>query len=134
MRIYFAHPTTDYGTAWKEDALHAIEAHFGDVVLVDPESDVHAEGYRAGGMAYFEGVVRTCDALVFARFPSARIGAGVAKEITTAEDAGIPTFELGRKLLRLVRVHPKADDLAWDYLDVPQTRRVIASLRSKVSA
>lgn len=80
-------------------------------------------------MAYFANVVRTCDGVAFMRFPNKKIGAGVAKEIQTALDAGKPVCEIVRGKLQHVAEMPSG------VMSVDQTRaeikRIIASRAKK---
>lgn len=91
MRIYFAHPITDYGTEREGMALTWLEADGWEVE--NPNQPHHQAGYDQGGMEYFQRIASECDALVFTRFPDGSIGAGVGKEIEAASAAGRPIYE-----------------------------------------
>lgn len=92
MRIYFAHPVSEYGTPFQAAVLKELASSWHEVE--SPDAPHHQEGYRVGGMAYFEGVIAGCDALAYLRFPDGTIGAGVAKEIAAAAGSGKPIFEV----------------------------------------
>lgn len=94
MRIYLAHPISDYGTPRQADAVAQLEARGFEVV--NPDAPEHQEGYRQRGMDYFTNLVRGCGALAFLRFPGGSIGAGVAKEIQTALDMRLPVYDMDR--------------------------------------
>lgn len=95
MKIYFAHPVSEYGTPLQAAAIKELASGWHEVE--NPDAPHHQEGYRQYGMAHFERVVSGCDALAYLRFPDGAISAGVAKEIATAANAGKPIYE--------VRVH-----------------------------
>jgi len=92
MKIYFAHPISEYGTEFQASVIKELASSWHEVE--SPDAPRHQEGYRQHGMAYFEGLVAGCDALAFLRFPDGTIGAGVAKEIAAAAKAGKPIFEV----------------------------------------
>lgn len=100
MRIYFAHPISEYGTAFEEAVLTALKSDWLEVE--NPNAPHHQEGYRQHGMAYFEGVIAGCDALAYLRFSDGTIGAGVGKEIAFAADAGKPIYEVDTNLGEIV--------------------------------
>src|SRR5690606_11353674 len=91
-KVYFAHPVSDYGTALQAAVLKELASSWHEVE--NPDSPQHQEGYRQHGMAYFEAIAATCDALAYLRFRDGTIGAGVAKEIAAAARAGRPIFEV----------------------------------------
>lgn len=122
MKIYFAHPVTDYGTDREEKAVAAIKGEGWDVE--NPNQPHHQVGYDAGGMPYFERLAADCDALVFMRFPDGGIGAGVGKEIDAAQGAGHPIYELFDGDLHSVYGMPTP------VLSVEQTRATIKRLRA----
>lgn len=120
---YFAHPITDYGTPRQSDALSAIKANGWTVE--NPDAPEHAEAYKSHGMHYFIELVGKCDCLCFMRFPDGEIGAGVAKEITAAFDAGKLVFEFIASHVPLQAVHAMPTALS-----VEDTRALIARLRA----
>lgn len=91
MKVYFAHPITDYETGRERRALDGMVAQGWQVE--NPNQPHHQEGYQREGMEYFQRLAAACDALVFMRFPNGAIGAGVGKEIGAARGAGIPVYE-----------------------------------------
>lgn len=91
MKIYLAHPITDYGTSRQAEAITHLARHGWQIE--SPDQPAHQEGYAANGMAYFEKLAADCDALAFMRFPNGAIGAGVGKEIEAAKQAGRPILE-----------------------------------------
>lgn len=67
MRIYFAHPITDYGKEREGNVLTWLEADGWEVE--NPNLPHHQTGYAGEGMVYFEKLAAGCDALAFTRFP-----------------------------------------------------------------
>lgn len=123
MRVYLAHPITDYGTPRQAEAVNALTAMGFDIE--NPDQPHHQEGYAREGMAYFQGVVRSCGGLVFVRFPDSSIGAGVGKEIMTAILAHLNVWELfGGKLYWVA-------DQPTPILSVEDTRETIRRIRGE---
>lgn len=92
MKIYLAHPVSDYGSPQQAKML-ALLAGAGHTVE-NPDAAWHQNGYRQHGMGYFTDLVETCDGLAFARFPDGTIGAGVAKEIERALTRRMPIWDV----------------------------------------
>jgi hypothetical protein len=120
MRIYFAHPITDYGGPRQSTAIGMLE-RYGHVVE-NPDQPHHQVGYKLGGMDYFMRIVEGCDALAYLRFPDGSIGAGVGKEILAAQLAGIQVYDIGYGELT-------PDDDPRPVLTVEETRALIAEIR-----
>lgn len=91
MKIYLAHPVTDYGTQRQADAIAHLRKR--RIEVENPDQPHHQEGYTARGMDYFKDVVAGCIGLVFLRFPNGSIGAGVGKEIQWALDGNKAVWE-----------------------------------------
>jgi hypothetical protein len=66
-------------------------------------------------MEAFKPYVAGANALVFRAFPDGSIGAGVAKEIAWAQEAGLPVLEIPRQIGRRT-------------LTTEQTREMLAEL------
>lgn len=95
MRIYFAHPITDYGTPIEAAAITLIHARFPNAEIINPNTPEHECGYQRAGMSYFlDEVLPSCDACVWMAFENGMIGAGVAAEVQHFEDRGCPTWEV----------------------------------------
>lgn len=92
MRVYLAHPVSDYGTP-RQAKMLALLAGAGHTVE-NPDAPSHQEGYRQHGMEYFTNLVETCDGLAFSRFADGTIGAGVAKEIERALTRRMPIWDV----------------------------------------
>jgi hypothetical protein len=123
MRIYFAHPVTDYGTNREGNVLTWLEADGWEVE--NPNQPHHQDGYARDGMVYFESLASSCDALVFTRFPDGSIGAGVGKEIDAAHGSGIPIYEwFGGELYSMYC-------MPTPVLSVEDTRSTITKLRQE---
>lgn len=97
MKVYYARSIGIYNTKQGERDMALLRALGFEVV--DPNRHEHDIGYKAEGMAYFERLVQTCDALAFRANPDGSINAGVMKEIQTAQDR-IPVFELPSGIFR----------------------------------
>lgn len=124
MKIYFAHPVSEYGTPFQAAVLKELASSWHQVE--SPDAPHHQEGYRQHGMAYFEGVIAGCDALAYLRFPDGTIGAGVAKEIASAAGDGKPIFEvrLHQGAIHITASAPKPGPV----LTVEQTRLKLGRL------
>lgn len=124
MRVYFAHPVSDYGTDRQAKAIAVVAAHFFDLgrplELENPDSPQHQAGYKSEGMPYFERLVDTCQGLVFMRFPSGGIGAGVAKEIKRALVKNLTVWEVFGGRLHHV------SDMPTPVLSVDETRQALS--------
>lgn len=124
---YFAHHITDYGTAREHDAIRTLEQYNFEVI--NPNAAEHEAGYRQQGMPYFLGLVATCDALAFQRFPTNQIGAGVGKEIAEAVHCALPTYEVIDDAV--VELTPQeAEEIASSSMSVEATRALLAQLRT----
>lgn len=122
MKIYFAHPITDYGKQREGNVLTWLEADGWEVE--NPNQPHHQVGYDQGGMEYFQRLASECDALVFTRFPDGSIGAGVGKEIDAAQASGRPVYEWFDGEMY------STYGLPTPVLSVPQTRARIAQYRT----
>jgi len=123
MRVYFAHPVSDYGTPRETAAAAVMEAVGWSVE--NPNQPHHQRGYDAGGMGYFEQIARACDGLAFMRFPNGAIGAGVGKEVGAALDASKPVYELFDGEVHLVTGMPTP------VLSVAATRALLTELQHR---
>ncbi|MGH8462585.1 MAG: hypothetical protein ACRER5_00480 [Pseudomonas sp.] len=128
MRIYLAHPITDYGTARQSQAIAALKSHFADLgrplEIENPDQPHHQSGYASGGMDYFRGVVESCHGVAFMRFPDGSIGAGVGKEIRWGYLNSSRMYEVfGGK------VYPLTGDMPTPILSVEDTRATLRQLR-----
>lgn len=121
MKIYLAHPVTDYGGPRQAAAVATLVA--AGYTVENPDQPQHQVGYKIGGMDYFMQVVDGCAALAFMRFPGGAIGAGVGKEILAAQMAGIPVYDITDGELR-------PDGAPTPILTVDETRALIAQIRS----
>lgn len=130
MKLYFAHPVTDYGTARQTQAIAGLVAHFADLgrplQVENPDQPHHQAGYQAEGMAYFKRVVETCQALAFMRFPDGSIGAGVGKEIHWALTGNKWLYEVFHGKVYQVQ------DMPTPVLSVEETRALIRANPSLV--
>lgn len=129
MRIYLAHPVTDYGTKRQADAIDALRKYWAEersskqLEIENPDQPHHQNGYELEGMAYFKKVVESCDRLAFMRFSDGSIGAGVGREIRWGLQSCFAVYELFNGWLYHVQ------DMPTPILTVDQTREKIASIR-----
>lgn len=98
MKIYFAHPVSDYGSLREKECLEQIQKHFPGAEILNPNQDVHNEAYLTEGMAYFERLVMACDCVVAAPFADGEWGMGVFREAETVSRKGGKVFELHKSL------------------------------------
>ena len=125
MRVYFAHPVTDYGTERERRALDDLAAQ--GWYVENPNQPQHQAGYDRDGMVYFQRLAASCDALIFVRFPNGAIGAGVGKEIDAAQGNGIPVYEWFDGETHSVYGMPTP------VLSVEDTRALLVSLRANAA-
>ena len=125
MKLYFAHPVTDYDTPFEALCRCALAAQFPDVL--DPNGPEHDAAYRAEGWPYFDRLVETCQAVAFTRMPDGRISAGVAKEVASFFERGLPVYEIGRSD---VAMKPLASMPVSSVMTIDETRAAIRSIRA----
>jgi len=94
--IYYARPMSLYGTPQEARDISMLEA-MGYAVIEFNTPEIQ-QAVDARGMAVFDPLVRSADALAFRAFIDGSIGAGVMQEISWAQDKGIPVFELPSRL------------------------------------
>lgn len=114
-QAYYARPISVDGTKQEQRDRGLIYA-MGFVPAPSPDEKVAIlEQYKLVGMVAFRPSVQGSNALFFRAFPDGSIGAGVAKEIKWAEEAGIPVIEIPRQIERRT-------------LSVEDTRAMLAEL------
>lgn len=129
MRIYLAHPVTDYGTERQAAAIAALRRYWAEeranqpLEIENPDQPHHQEGYDREGMDYFKKVVESCDRLAFMRFPDGSIGAGVGREIRWGLLSCFAVYELFDDWLYQVQ------DMPTPILTVEHTRAKLAEIR-----
>lgn len=133
-RIFLALPVTQHGTA---DEATIIDRLGKDWEVVSPNTPEHSEAYRAKGIEYFDDVVRSCDAIAFQHFPDGSMGAGIAKQVEVARQAGMQIFVVsvcgpGDQFLVTGEVLQDAD--LGPVLTVEETRAKIAAIRAEREA
>jgi hypothetical protein len=112
VRIYYAHPISDYHTSYEEATVdrvvHALKFLTGKVPCIEnPNLPIHQEGYHARGMDHFMDVIDRCDGCVFDSFPDGIIGSGVAMEVKRFLDQSKPVWQITGLLgLELIRQLP----------------------------
>ncbi|SFB52474.1 hypothetical protein SAMN03159496_04653 [Rhizobium sp. NFR07] len=129
MRIYLAHPVTDYGTERQAAAIAALRKYWAEerstqpLEIENPDQPRHQDGYDREGMDYFKKVVESCDRLAFMRFTDGSIGAGVGREIRWGLLSCFAVYELFDGWLYHVQYMPTP------ILTVEQTRAKLAEIR-----
>jgi len=113
MRVYFAHPMTEYGTKLEARAIRAIEKRFKysaernseTLEVVNPSSDKICGAatalYPIAGMGLFDLLAQGCDATVAMPFPDGSYGAGVFSEISAAFRRGRPLCKIDPETLEI---------------------------------
>ena len=94
MRIYFGHPVTTYGSGVEADAISAIEEHFADGVVVNPNGKDHQAAYAIEGMGYFERLAESCEVGAFLSFSDGAWGAGVLREARAMKASGKRIYQV----------------------------------------
>lgn len=89
---YYARPMNIYGTQQEERDKSTIRALGFEPIEINKAELQRAA--RERGMEVFKPLVDGAEALFFRAFIGGCIGAGVAKEIAWAKEAGIPVVEL----------------------------------------
>ena len=112
MIVYFAHPVSDYDTAYEADVLRGLRFEFTDAV--NPNAPEHEAAYHQHGMAHFLQVCAGCAECFFSAFPGGIIGAGVAKEVDSFLSRGAPVWQIMEpgSYVRLLRLPPWVADVA----------------------
>ena len=68
MKIYFAHPVSDYNTSKETNDIEIIKSNFPNFEILNPNSSENEVAYKQLGMSHFESLVKTCDAIVCVPF------------------------------------------------------------------
>lgn len=124
MRIYLAHPVSDYGSQRQVDAIRLLTSQCWQVE--NPDQPHHAKAYQERGMQHFVEVVEDCDGVAFLRFPDGSIGAGVGKEIETALRRGLMVWDISNGKLK-----NNGTMMPYPVLTVEETRTVLARIKSE---
>lgn len=115
MKIYYSHCMAIYDTPQEERDIEYLKRFGFEIVNPNtPEINEQVSDFRAkypevyGAKttsqeimdSIFLPMLQGCDGLVFRSLPDGSIPAGVALEIQTAKDAGMPILELPSSTLR----------------------------------
>lgn len=117
-RAYYARPISIDGTPQECRDKELIVAIGFEPYPVGKEKEAALVAYKEQGMDAFKQYVEGSDCLVFRAFPDGSIGAGVAKEIAWAVEAGIPVLEIPRQIKRRT-------------IDVDDTREMLRELGNR---
>ena len=121
MKIYFAHPVSDYNTSKEENDIEIIKSNFTNFEVLNPNSPENELAYKQLGMSHFESLVKTCAAIVCVPFSDGEWGMGVWKEADAMAKKGGKIYQLFNGQLNEVdyrEVRP---------LSISETRRRISS-------
>src|ERR1035437_1828325 len=102
MKIYFAHPVSDYNTTKEKVDEREIKEKFEGCVILNPNGKVHSDKYKEEGMAYFEKIVKECDAAVCVPFRDGEWGMGVWREAESMAQKQGKTYELHKGCIKEV--------------------------------
>jgi hypothetical protein len=102
MRIYHAHAMCTYGKPIERAERKQIRNSFRNCRIVDPGSYEGNPEKSEKGLSYCFELIRTCDALVFARLLK-QVTAGVGQEIAFALSKDIPVYELSGKKVKSIK-------------------------------
>ena len=95
QKYYFAHPVSDYGTAFEAKLMDALTGL--GFSLENPNQPHHQAGYAKQGMDYFlSDVLFECTGCIFLPFPGGLVGSGVAMEVEHFLDRRLQVLEVGR--------------------------------------
>lgn len=94
MKIYFAHPVSHYNTDYESACIRILQQVWPEAEILNPNSDLHTENYRKGGMNYFKALVSECDMLAFSTFNDGEVGMGVFTEIMAMCDKNGRVFQV----------------------------------------
>lgn len=117
-RAYYARPISIDGTPQEKRDKELIASIGFEPYPVGGEKEAALVAYKEIGMDAFKPYVEASDCLVFRAFPDGSIGAGVAKEIAWAVEAGIPVVEIPRQIRRRI-------------IDVDDTREMLCELGAR---
>lgn len=111
---YYAHTMTSYGSTIEASDIQLLESLGFDIL--NPSSEEIQLGLKeyiekngtANVMEFFRNVIyEKCDMLAFRSIPNGQILSGVAKEITYAQDLGLPIIELSCSIAKRSMEYPE---------------------------
>lgn len=125
MKVYFAHPLSDYNTDYEKECIKSIKSYFHALNgkqpdIVNPNKQIHQTNYDMYGMGYFIGLVTACDICVAVPFADEIFSAGVWKELKSVDSKIVLHNGKFRNL--------KKDDV---YLNIEQTRERMRNYRAR---
>lgn len=141
MRIYFAHPISQYGTDTEARILR--ELSVDGVQVINPSSRAISqafETYRAENpdnyMQFFKDLCNRCNAVAFTTFEdnwaaesvpsvSRRVGAGVWLEVNTFFERGLDVFYVNLDADGNYSLKQISDWNGFTLLNVDQTRALL---------
>lgn len=99
-KAYYARPISVDGSKQSDRDMALIRSLGLEPYPVGDNKAAALARYREIGMDAFKPYVFDSGVLIFRAFPDGSIGAGVAKEIAWAQEAGIPVVEIPRQISR----------------------------------
>lgn len=143
LLIYFAHPKSHYNNEIEYECWEFIATSFdiftNESEIFNPNQiyvDKHIKRLIDEGdenyFDFFRGIVKSCDVTVGVCFTDNVIGAGVYEEMSTALQAGKPTFLItfhdlgeGNIIKAISRVSSLNQLTVYDFLSIEDTRERI---------
>lgn len=132
MKIYFAHPVSEYDTENEAKAMDFIRSTSPEAEIINPNKAVHAEAYRQIGMDYFISLVKKCDQLFAMPFPDGRFGMGVYTEAVAMMNKNGSILEITVQQDGTVKIN-FLDVKNISPLSINETRERISLLLSKAT-
>jgi hypothetical protein len=123
IKLYFAHPVSDFNTPFEAKVVTALTAAGFDVE--NPNSPENQKGYAERGFKFTKEVRAKCDAIAFLRFPCLMLGSGVAAEVADFRKRGLPIYEIDAATLTVV----DRPDVLVNVLDPMFTREETALMK-----
>lgn len=97
MKVYYAHPISDYNTEQEATVLLELKK-LGFDVLNPNGIPLDKEYNKYKDFNIFLEAIDRCDAVAFSSFDDGQISSGVALELLHAKRTGKPIFEFPKKL------------------------------------
>ncbi len=120
MRIYFAHPQSEYGTEQERSHIRVIENYFSGAKIVNPGE---LTDLKIRDMGFYLDIVHECDVLVYVRLLGKILsGVGLEAEFALKSDKRVDELK-GSELKRVHRM-PK-------YLSLEGTLEILRAVGSR---
>jgi len=110
-KVYYAHTIISYGSEIESQDIVTLMRLGFEVVNPNTKDfaskfmDFKIHSLNENSMEYFKIIIKSCDLLAFRTLPTGEILSGIAKEITYAQEFGLPIIELPSNI----------EYRSWDY-------------------